>query len=144
MTLPKVYKQAAFKEAGGSLTIEEVPLTLPGRGEILVKVQACGVCHSDVFAQYNVFGAGFPMVPGHEFIGQVAAVGDGVEAWKIGDRIGGAWHGGHDGTCDKCTQGLFQLCRPLIVNGVTKNGGCEYSFSVCEALLEEKDTRALD
>jgi len=56
--LPKTFKRAAFKEQGGSLTVEEVELQLPEKGEILVKVQACGVCHSDVFAQDNVYGAG--------------------------------------------------------------------------------------
>ena len=58
MSLPKTYKQAAFKEAGAPLTIEEVNLTLPGKGEILVKVEACGVCFSDVFAQSNIMGGG--------------------------------------------------------------------------------------
>lgn len=98
-SLPKTYKQASFKELGGDLVLEEVPLRLPAAGEILVKVEACGVCHSDVFAKYNAWGAGYPMVPGHEIIGKVAALGDGVSGWTVGDRIGGAWHGGHDGTC---------------------------------------------
>ncbi|KAK8097497.1 hypothetical protein PG984_016636 [Apiospora sp. TS-2023a] len=123
MTLPKTYKQAAFKEQGGPLVVETVPLKLPGPGEILVKVEACGVCHSDVFAQHNAWGAGFPMVPGHEFIGRVAAVGEGVQGWELGQRIGGAWHGGHDGSCDMCKQGLYQFCQPFVVNGVTKEGG---------------------
>ncbi|WDK16369.1 alcohol dehydrogenase GroES-like domain-containing protein [Colletotrichum graminicola] len=123
--LPKTYKQASFKELGGDLVLEEVPLQLPAAGEILVKVEACGVCHSDVFAKYNAWGAGFPMVPGHEIIGKVAALGDGVSGWTVGDRIGGAWHGGHDGTCAHCQSGLYQFCEPYVVTGVTKNGGCE-------------------
>ncbi|KAM5497103.1 putative secondary metabolism biosynthetic enzyme [Microsporum canis] len=107
------FRQAAFKEAGGPLVIEEVEMTSPGRGEVLVKVQACGVCFSDTFAQHNVMGGGLygvaaeliassPIVPGHEIIGHVTAVGEGVEQWKIGDRIGGAWHGGHD-DAEYCT-----------------------------------------
>lgn len=72
-------------------------MTLPGPGEVLVKVEACGVCFSDMFAQNNIMGGGFPLTPGHEIIGRVAAVGDGVSLWKVGDRIGAGWHGGHDG-----------------------------------------------
>ncbi|KAF7503768.1 hypothetical protein GJ744_003310 [Endocarpon pusillum] len=121
--LPKTFKQAVFKEHGAPLTIEEVELRMPERGEVLVKVEACGVCHSDTFAQTNAFGGGFPLVPGHEIIGHVAAVADGETAWKVGDRIGGPWHGGHDGTCKACKKGLFQMCDNEKVNGVTRNGG---------------------
>ncbi|ROV93945.1 hypothetical protein VSDG_06270 [Cytospora chrysosperma] len=96
MTLPKTYKQAVFKEQGAPLTLEDVELKHPGPGEVLVKVEACGVCHSDMFAQLNFFGAGFPIAPGHEIIGRVAEVGDGVAGWNIGDRVGAGWHGGHD------------------------------------------------
>ncbi|QQK45684.1 Polyketide synthase, enoylreductase [Penicillium digitatum] len=91
-TTPRIYKQAVFKEQGASLTLEKVPLTLPKRDETLVQVETCGVCHSDHFAQTNLIGGGFPLVPGHEIIGCVAAVGVGEILWKEGDRIGGAWH----------------------------------------------------
>ncbi|KAH9883500.1 alcohol dehydrogenase GroES-like domain-containing protein [Xylariomycetidae sp. FL2044] len=111
MALPKSYKQAAFKKVGGNLILETVPLQHPERGQVLVKVETCGICHSDVFSQRNPWGAGFPIVPGHEIIG------------NVGDRIGGGWHGGHDQTCDKCRQGFYQFCQPMVVNGVTKNGG---------------------
>ncbi|KAM5465132.1 putative secondary metabolism biosynthetic enzyme [Microsporum ferrugineum] len=139
------FRQAAFKEAGGPLVIEEVEMTSPGRGEVLVKVQACGVCFSDTFAQHNVMGGGLcgvaaeliassPIVPGHEIIGHVTAVGEGVEQWKIGDRIGGAWHGGHDGTCAQCRKGYFQMCDNQVVNGETKGGGyAEYCTLRAEA-----------
>ncbi|EFE45129.1 hypothetical protein TRV_00067 [Trichophyton verrucosum HKI 0517] len=96
MDIPKTFKQAIFKEKGAPLVLEEVPMTPPGNGEVLVKVQACGVCHSDVYVQNDGLGAGLPRVPGHEIIGHVAAIGEGVTQWKVGDRIGGAWHGGHD------------------------------------------------
>jgi hypothetical protein len=125
MSLPKTYKRAAFREQGGPLTVDEVPLKLPGDGQILIKVEACGVCHSDVFVQYNVWGVGFPMAPGHEIIGRVAAVGAGVEGWKAGDRVGGAWHGGQCQNCDRCKAGLIQFCEPYVVNGVTQEGGCK-------------------
>lgn len=69
--------------------------------------------------------AQFPIIPGHEVIGDVVAVGDNVTRWKVGDRVGGPWHGGHDGTCKQCNRGLFQICNNGAVNGVTRNGGCE-------------------
>ncbi|KAJ5112756.1 hypothetical protein N7532_000801 [Penicillium argentinense] len=123
MTLPSSYKRAVFREAGGSLHVEEVALTMPAPGEVLVKVEACGVCFSDHVPQaYGAMGR-FPVVPGHELIGHVAAIGDNVSQWKIGDRIGGPWHGGHDGTCLACRRGNFQMCDLGIVNGVTRDGG---------------------
>ncbi|KAH9906346.1 alcohol dehydrogenase GroES-like domain-containing protein [Xylariomycetidae sp. FL2044] len=136
MALPANVKQAVFKELGGSLVIEEVPLQLPKAGEILVKVEACGVCHSEVLAQYDAWGFGFPVVPGHEIIGRVAALGDGVTGWQIGDRIGGGWHGGHDNTCATCHKKLYQFCQPVIINGISKNGGyAEYCLLRAEATV---------
>jgi len=122
-TLPKTRKAAVFKEQGGPLHIEELPLNEPVEGEVLIKVEACGVCHSDTFVQHNAFGAGFPMIPGHEVIGRVVAVPAGEKRWKIGDRLGGAWHGGHDGTCKACNRGMFQMCDNESINGVTREGG---------------------
>ncbi|OJJ71063.1 hypothetical protein ASPBRDRAFT_207703 [Aspergillus brasiliensis CBS 101740] len=136
MTIPQTFKQAVFRSAGTSLVIEEVPLTPPGPNEILVKVEACGVCFSDVYAQNNVMGGGFPIVPGHEIIGHVAAVGDNVSGWTVGDRIGGGWHGGHDGACKACRKGWYQMCSSQVVNGVTKNGGyAEYCLLNPEAAV---------
>ncbi|CAG8204900.1 unnamed protein product [Penicillium salamii] len=134
MSLPKFYKQAVFKEAGGPLTVEQTSLVLPAAGEVLVKVEACGVCFSDHLAQsYGLHGS-FPITPGHEIIGKVAAVGDRVSQWQVGDRIGGAWHGGHDGTCPACRKGHYQMCDLGIINGVTKNGGyAEYCILRAEA-----------
>ncbi|KAI2617415.1 alcohol dehydrogenase GroES-like domain-containing protein [Hypoxylon sp. NC1633] len=123
MSLPKTYRQAAFKALGDKLVVEEAPMVLPGKGQILVKVEACGVCHTDLCAQYNYLGGGFPIVPGHEIIGTVAVVGEGVSGWKAGDRIGGGYHGGHDETCDQCLQGWPQMCDHPISNGITINGG---------------------
>jgi D-arabinose 1-dehydrogenase-like Zn-dependent alcohol dehydrogenase len=69
------------------------------------------------------------MIPGHEVIGTVVAVGPGEKKWKEGDRVGGPWHGGHDGTCKSCNKGLFQMCKNEAINGVTMNGGCKFSPS---------------
>ncbi|KAI0466493.1 GroES-like protein [Xylaria cf. heliscus] len=136
MSLPSTYKHAVFPAMGKALVIEETPLKLPGRGEILIKVEACGVCFSDMFAQNNVMGGGFPLCPGHEIIGRVAAVGNEVTAWKAGDRVGGGWHGGHDGSCTACNKGWFQMCDNQIVNGETKAGGyAEYTILRSEATV---------
>lgn len=140
MALPQTFKQAAFKEAGGPLIIEKVPLTPPGPGEILLKVEACGVCHSDIYAQSNAMGGGFPLVPGHEIIGRVAAVGGAVSGWQVGDRVGGAWHAGHDGTCKACLKGWNQMCENQVINGITKGGGyAEYCLLRAEAAVRVPD-----
>ncbi|CAI7664302.1 unnamed protein product [Penicillium glandicola] len=139
-SIPSTYKRAVFKENGASLTLEEVRLTLPKAGEILVKVEACGVCHSDYFIQTDLLGGGFPIVPGHEIIGRVAAVGKGETLWKEGDRIGGAWHGGHDGTCMACKKGFFQMCENEEINGMSRNGGYgEYCLLRREAAVPIPD-----
>lgn len=95
--IPKMHKAAMFKEKGGPLVVEEVETQQPKEGEVLVKVIACGVCHSDSTVQHQAMGNPFPFIPGHEIIGSVVAVGPGEKQWKVGDRVGGAWHGGHDG-----------------------------------------------
>ncbi|KAF4627916.1 hypothetical protein G7Y89_g10238 [Cudoniella acicularis] len=136
MSLPKTYKHAVFKQQGAPLVIEDAELSLPTKGELLVKVEACGVCFSDMFAQHNIMGGGFPMVPGHEIIGIVAAVGDEESQWKIGDRVGGGWHGGQDGTCKACKKGFFQMCDNSVVNGETRPGGyAEYCKLRTEAAI---------
>ncbi|MCJ1474798.1 hypothetical protein MMC13_003458 [Lambiella insularis] len=122
-SLPKTYKAAIFKKKGESLTIEDVELKEPAAGEVMIKVEACGVCHSDSLVQAQMMGP-LPMIPGHEIIGRVVANGPGDKhLYKIGDRVGGAWHGGHDGTCKACKRGLFQMCPNAVVNGVQRNGG---------------------
>ena len=92
--LPSTYKAAVFEKANEPLTLKDVPLQKPQPGQVLVKVLAVGVCHSDTGIQSGVFGNSFPIVPGHEIIGNVVAVGEGEKKWKNGDRVGGAWHGG--------------------------------------------------
>ncbi|KAI1081033.1 putative alcohol dehydrogenase [Whalleya microplaca] len=136
MSLPKYYKHAVFPAQGQALVVEQTPLKLPGPNEVLVKVEACGVCFSDMFAQHNVMGGGFPLCPGHEIIGRVAAVGSGAEAWSVGDRVGAGWHGGHDGVCTACKKGWLQMCENQAINGETKNGGyAEYCILRSEATV---------
>ncbi|KAF5243407.1 hypothetical protein FANTH_8229 [Fusarium anthophilum] len=136
MSLPKTYKAASFDESDSKLILKEVELQQPGPGFILAKVVACGVCHSDSWVQQGRFGDLFPRVPGHELVGDVVAVGDGVSNFKVGERVGGAWHGGHDGTCRSCQTGSFQLCDNGVINGVTMDGGyAEYVLLHAEAAV---------
>jgi len=136
--IPKTCKAVVLTKPGDPWPIKEVPVELPQAGEILIKVKACGVCHSDVALQAGHFGpmAKFPVIPGHEVVGDVVAVGPNEKKWKVGDRVGGPWHGGHDGTCKACNRGLFQMCDHEEINGVTRNGGyAEYTTLRTEATV---------
>lgn len=93
-SLPKTYKAASFESQGSNLTLKDVDLQEPGKGQILVKVLACGVCHSEEHERQGALGNSFPRVPGHEIVGDVVAVGDGVSRFEGGERVGGPWHGG--------------------------------------------------
>lgn len=135
MSLPKTYKAAVFEKAGQPLVFRDIDLKQPEAGQILVKVEACGVCHSDMMVQSGNFGP-LPRIPGHEIVGKVVAIGSNVTKWKNGDRVGGAWHGGHDGTCRQCNSGLFQMCDNEEINGVSRDGGyAEYVLLRSEAAV---------
>ncbi|KAI0137672.1 alcohol dehydrogenase [Hypoxylon sp. NC0597] len=123
MSLPKTFKAAVLEKQGQPITIKDVELKQPGPGQVLVKVLACGVCHTDIFEQAGHLGDVFPRIPGHEIIGDVVAVGSNVTRFKGGERVGGSWHGGHDATCRQCARSLFQLCDNAQANGVTMDGG---------------------
>ncbi|KAK8099848.1 zinc-binding dehydrogenase [Apiospora kogelbergensis] len=141
-SLPKTYKAAVIEKANAPLVIKELPLKSPGPKQVLVKVLACGVCHSDSGAQGGHFGNPFPLVPGHEIIGDVVALGEGVSRVTLGDRAGGPWHGGHDNACNQCARGMFQTCDNAQINGVTRDGGyAEYVLLREEAVVRlPKDT----
>ncbi|TKA70098.1 hypothetical protein B0A49_06356 [Cryomyces minteri] len=134
-SLPKSYKAAVLEGVGKSLEIKDVPMEEPQEGQILIKVHACGVCHSDSAVQQGQMGPP-PKIMGHEIIGTVVQVGPGEKKWKEGDRVGGAWHGGHDGICKACNRGMFQMCDNEAINGVTRNGGyTEYCLLRTEAAV---------
>src|SRR5262245_30122470 len=106
--------------------LEDREMSAPGPNEIRVKVHACGVCHSDLLVTNAMWpGLQLPRVPGHEVAGIVDAVGSGSSRFKIGDRVGLGWHGGHDGTCDACLKGLFLFCRNSRIIGISFDGGHE-------------------
>src|SRR5438445_420514 len=109
----------------------------PEVGLVRIKVQACGICHSDSYTKEGIFpGIQYPRVPGHEIAGVIDAVGTGVLGWTSGQRIGVGWHGGHCGYCDSCRRGDFVLCRIAAqVPGITYDGGyVEYMVAPAEAL----------
>jgi D-arabinose 1-dehydrogenase-like Zn-dependent alcohol dehydrogenase len=113
----------------------------PGPGEIRVRVEACGVCHSDGLTKAGAFpGLALPRIPGHEIAGRVDAVGANVKAWKPGDRVGVGWHGGHCFICTACRKGDFLNCERAQITGVTLDGGyAEYAVVPSEAAARIPD-----
>ncbi|MEO6775838.1 MAG: alcohol dehydrogenase [Kofleriaceae bacterium] len=108
----------------GAFEIVERELPIPARGWVRIKVEACGVCHSDLFIKAGAYpGIKLPRVPGHEIAGRIDAVGDEVTAWHTGDRVGVGWHGGHCFECEACRRGLFINCVNAKVTGVSHDGG---------------------
>jgi D-arabinose 1-dehydrogenase-like Zn-dependent alcohol dehydrogenase len=131
-------------EKGGDFELVEREVPSPGRGEVLVRVHACGVCHSDMLAKEGAFpGVPFPIVPGHEVAGEIAALGEGVEGWEQGQRVGVGWFGGNCGWCEQCRRGDFIACHNMGIPGVTFDGGyADYVLVKSEALAAIPDDLA--
>src|SRR5436190_14375592 len=130
-------KVAQVSKAGASFEIVEREIPKPGAGQVRIKVQACGVCHSDVLTKDGTFpGIQYPRVPGHEVVGIIDEPGAGVSEWKQGQRVGVGWHGGHDGTCTACRRGDFGNCRNMKIAGISYDGGYQqYMVAPVEALV---------
>lgn len=129
-------KAAQISKAGAEFELVERGIPEPGPRQVRVKVEACGICHSDVLVKEGLWpGLQYPRVPGHEVAGRVDAVGDHVANWKKGDRVGVGWHGGHDFVCDHCRRGDFAMCINRKVTGIDFDGGyAEYMIAPAEAL----------
>jgi D-arabinose 1-dehydrogenase-like Zn-dependent alcohol dehydrogenase len=129
-------KVAQVPKAGGDFEIVEREIPKPGTGQVLIKVQACGICHSDVLTKEGAWpGIQYPRVPGHEVAGVIDEVGAGVSEWKKGQRVGVGWHGGQDNTCLACRRGDFRNCRNLKIPGISYDGGYQqYMVAPVEAL----------
>jgi len=129
-------KAAQIPKPGADFQIVEREIPKPGAGEVRIKVQACGVCHSDMFTKEGAWpGIQYPRVPGHEVAGIIDELGAGVSGWKEGQRAGVGWHGGHDGTCLQCRRGDFGNCRNLKIAGISYDGGYQqYMLAPVEAL----------
>jgi D-arabinose 1-dehydrogenase-like Zn-dependent alcohol dehydrogenase len=121
---------------GADFQIVEREIPDPGAGHVRIKVQACGVCHSDVLTKEGTLpGIEYPRVPGHEVVGVVDEIGAGVSEWTKGQRVGVGWHGGHDGTCLACRRGDFINCRNMKIAGISYDGGYQqYMIAPAEAL----------
>src|SRR6266545_4501993 len=134
--------------AGGPLELVERDIPEPQPGWVRVKVEACGICHSDSLIKEGLWpGIQYPRVPGHEVIGVVDAVGERVKPWKTGQRVGVGWHGGNCGYCDHCRRGEFFACEvALLTTGISFDGGyAEYMVAPAEALaLVPEELSAVD
>jgi D-arabinose 1-dehydrogenase-like Zn-dependent alcohol dehydrogenase len=132
----KAMKVAQISKPGGDFEIVEREIPKPNKGEVRIKVQACGVCHSDVLTKEGMWpGLQYPRIPGHEVVGIIDEVGEGVTAWSAGQRVGVGWHGGQDGTCLACRRGDFTNCRNVKVAGISYDGGYQqYMLAPVEAL----------
>src|SRR5947209_283127 len=135
--MSKKMRVVQVPRAGGPFELVERDIPEPERGWVRVKVEACGICHSDTLVKEGLWpGIQYPRVPGHEVIGIVDAVGEGVKPWKNGQRAGVGWHGGNCGYCDHCRRGEFFACTvALLTTGISFDGGYgEYMVAPAEAL----------
>ena len=130
-------KAAQVPNPGADFQIVEREIPRPDAGHVRIKVQACGVCHSDVLTKEGLWpGIQYPRVPGHEVAGIVDELGAGVSEWKKGQRVGVGWHGGHDNTCRECRRGDFRNCRNQKIAGISYDGGYQhYMVAPVEALV---------
>jgi D-arabinose 1-dehydrogenase-like Zn-dependent alcohol dehydrogenase len=130
-------KAAQIAKGGAGFQIVEREIPEPGSGHVRIKVQACGVCHSDALTVEGAWpGIQYPRVPGHEVAGIIDKLGAGVSAWTKGQRVGVGWHGGQDNTCLECRRGDFRNCRNLKIPGISYDGGYQqYMVAPVEALV---------
>jgi len=122
--------------AGGPFEMVKREIPDPGAGQVRIKVQACGICHSDSLVKEGHWpGIKYPRVPGHEVAGIIDAIGAEVAEWKHGQRVGVGWYGGHCGHCESCRRGDFLTCRNGLVAGISYDGGyAEYMIAPAQAL----------
>ena len=134
-------KAVQVGKAGGSFEFVERNIPDPGRGQVRIKVEACGICHSDVLVKEGLWpGIQYPRVPGHEIAGRIDAVGADVTSWQPGQRVGVGWHGGHCFTCEFCRRGDFILCRNEKITAIHFDGGyAEYVIAPAEAVAAIPD-----
>ena len=129
-------KAAQISKAGGDWELVERDIPEPGPGQVRVKVEACGICHSDSLVKDGIWpGLEYPRVPGHEIAGRVDAVGDNVTSWAVGQRVGVGWHGGHCFVCEQCRRGDFAMCVNRKVTGIDFDGGYATHVIVPAAVL---------
>jgi D-arabinose 1-dehydrogenase-like Zn-dependent alcohol dehydrogenase len=135
-------KVAQIPKGGAEFQIVEREIPEPGPGQVRIKVQACGVCHSDSLTVEGSWpGIQYPRAPGHEVAGIIDKVAPEISAWKQGQRVGVGWHGGQDNTCRECRRGDFRNCQNLKVPGISYDGGYQqYMVAPIEALVPIPDS----
>jgi len=133
--MPKMRAVQVLKP-GSPFELVEREIPEPGPGSVRIKVQACGICHSDSLVKEGHWpGIQYPRVPGHEVAGVIDAVGAGVAEWKAGQRVGVGWYGGHCGHCESCRRGDFITCRNGKITGISHDGGyAEFMIAPAQAL----------
>ena len=120
----KATYKAVEVSAPGVLRVVERQVSEPGAGQVRIRVEACGICHTDATTVAGIYpGLKLPRVPGHEVVGRIEALGSGVSRWKIGQRVGVGFFGGEDGVCEPCRRGDMVNCQNAVIPGVTVDGG---------------------
>jgi len=139
-------KAVQISKPGGNFEVVERPIPEPGRGQVRIKVEACGICHSDVLVKEGYWpGISYPRVPGHEIAGRIDSVGADVTQWKPGQRVGVGWHGGHCFVCDPCRRGDFGHCIVEKITAIHFDGGyAEYMIAPAEAVASMPDDLPAD
>jgi 2-desacetyl-2-hydroxyethyl bacteriochlorophyllide A dehydrogenase len=134
-------RAVVVSEPGADFELVEREIPEPGPEDALVRVHACGVCHSDSMAKLGLLpGAPYPLIPGHEIAGEVAALGERVKGWTVGQRVGVGWFGGNCGYCEWCRRGSLLDCENSVIPGITSDGGyAEYVVVRASALAAMPD-----
>jgi D-arabinose 1-dehydrogenase-like Zn-dependent alcohol dehydrogenase len=134
--MPSVTGRAVqVSAAGGAFEVIQKEFPEPGPGHVRIRVQACGVCHSDSITKFGIMPITYPRVPGHEVAGVVDAVGQDVPLFKAGQRVGLGWHGGHCNFCTPCRRGDFVLCENQQISGISYDGGyADYVIAPANAI----------
>ena len=134
-------KSVLVESAKGPFKTIDEKISEPSRGQVRIRVQACGICRSDEFTKDGAWpGIEYPRSPGHEIAGVIEKLGEDAGDWKVGDRVGVGWHGGHDGTCDPCRRGDFISCKALKIPGISYDGGyAAHVIAPIEALAHIPD-----
>ena len=139
-------KAVQISKPGGNFEVVDRPIPQPGRRQVRIKVEACGICHSDALVKEGHWpGIQYPRVPGHEIAGRIDAVGPDATLWKPGQRVGVGWHGGHCFECDPCRRGDFVNCKVAKITAIDFDGGyAEYMIANSEAVALMPDDLPAD
>jgi D-arabinose 1-dehydrogenase-like Zn-dependent alcohol dehydrogenase len=140
----KLMKAIQVSSPGADFELIQKEIPEPGINEVLIKVEACGICHGDAIAKEgHMPGIKYPIIPGHEVIGIVDKIGAQIKRWKVGQRVGVGWHGGHCFDCSACRKGNFGACENSLTTGLHIDGGyAEYMIARNEAIVSIPDELA--